>query len=56
LTVVPPKEKEEEDEEEKKKGKKKISKWWLKHRPQDLIHICLRVANIRTSSTVFDIL
>jgi hypothetical protein len=48
--------KKEEEEEEKKKGKKMMTKWWLKHRPQDLIHVCLRVANSRTNSTVFDIL
>jgi len=47
---------EEEEEEEKQKGKKKMSKWWLKHWPQDLIHICLRVANSQNNSMVFYIL
>jgi len=50
------KEEEEEEEEEKQKGKKMMSNWWLKHRPEDLIHIWLRVANSQTNSKVFDIL
>jgi two-component sensor histidine kinase len=49
-------EKEKEEKEEEEEEERKMSIWWMKHRLQNLIQICLRVTNSQTNGMVFDIL